>query len=190
MGIIHTPLPVKLFVGVLTSTPDVIPRVEQQLERIFGAIDSRSEPFRFDSTHYYDEEMGTPIYRRFLAFSDLIEASAIAEAKAKTNTIESFMAQEGPKPRRSVNLDPGYLEQSKIVLASTKNFYHRILISGGIYGEVTLHFEAGEWRSFPWTFPDFKTGRYDPFFSSLRELYRSQLSGLGFSIRQRGRQPG
>ena len=187
MAKIHAPLPVKLFIGVLTSMTDIIPKAEQRLSQLFGAIDSRSESFLFDSTHYYDETMGTPIYRLFLAFSDLIEPSAIAEAKAKTNAIESDLSKEYPDPPRPINLDPGYLEQSKIVLASTKNFYHRILISDGIYGEVTLHFEAGEWRSFPWTFPDYKSGRYDPFFSSLRELYRGQLGGLGFKIRHKSR---
>ena len=185
MAEIYTPLPVKLFVGILTSVPDVIPQAEHRLERLFGEIDSRSESFLFDSTHYYDKTMGTPIYRRFLAFSDLMEPSEVADAKVKTNTIESYIAGEYPDLQRPINLDPGYLEQSKIVLASTKNFYHRILISGGIYGEVTLHFEAGKWRSFPWTFPDYKTGQYNSFFSSLRELYRSQLSKLGFKIRMR-----
>ncbi len=183
MAQIQTPLPVKLFVGVLTSIPEIIPKAEKQLEQIFGTIDSRSESYLFDSTHYYDVTMGTPIYRSFLAFSELIEPSAIANAKIRTNTIESDLTDEYPNPQRPINLDPGYLEQSKIVLASTKNFYHRILISGGIYGEVTLHYEAGEWRSFPWTFPDYKTGRYYPFFSSLREHYRGQLSELGFKIR-------
>jgi hypothetical protein len=178
MARIRPPLPVKLFVGVLTSVPDIIPQAEQRLVKLFGAIDSRSESFLFDSTHYYDATMGIPIYRCFLAFADLIDPSAVADAKVKTNTIESEFANEFSNPQRPINLDPGYLEESKIVLASTKNFYHRILISGGIYGEVTLHFEAGEWRLFPWTYPDYKTGRYLPFFSSLRELYRSQLGKL------------
>jgi hypothetical protein len=183
MAQIQTPLPVKLFVGVLTSIPEIIPKAEKQLEQIFGAIDTRSENFPFDSTHYYDETMGTPIYRSFVAFSKLIEASLIADSKVRTNKIESDLANEYPEPQRPINLDPGYLEQSKIVLASTKNFSHRILISNGIYGEVTLQYKAGEWQSFPWTFPDYKTGRYDPYFSSLRELYRSQLRELGFKIR-------
>jgi hypothetical protein len=185
MAQIRSPLPVKLFVGVLTSIPEIIPRAEERLAALFGAVDSRSEPFPFDATHYYDTTMGTPIFRHFLSFENLIEASAIADAKVQTNDIESGLACEYPVLPRPVNLDPGYVEQSKIVLASTKNFYHRILISGGIYAEVTLHFEAGNWQSFPWTFPDYKTGRYHPFFSLLRELYRRQLNASGFRIRIR-----
>jgi hypothetical protein len=115
----------------------------------------------------------------------LIEPSAIAEIKIRTNDLESVFSSQYPSPPRPINLDPGYLEQSKIVLASTKNFYHRILISGGIYAEVTLHFEGKEWRSFPWTFPDYKTGRYHPYFTSLRRLYREQLSAMGERLRLR-----
>jgi N-methylhydantoinase B/oxoprolinase/acetone carboxylase alpha subunit len=183
MAQIRSPLPVKLFVGILTSIPEIIPEAESKLAGLFGAVDSRSQQFLFDSTHYYDETMGSPIFRHFFSFADLIQASAIADAKVKTNDLESDFAGEHPGLPRPVNLDPGYVEQSKIVLASTKNFYHRILVSSGIYAEVTLHFEAGEWRSFPWTFPDYKTDRYHPFFSSLRELYRSQLKARGFRIR-------
>jgi hypothetical protein len=185
MAKIRPPIPAKLFVGILTSVPEIIPKVEERLVGLFGAADSRSVAFPFDSTHYYDETMGTPLYRYFLSFADLMDASAISDAKIKTNDMETGFASECPNLQRPLNLDPGYVEQSKIVLASTKNFYHRILISRGVYAEVTLHFEAGEWRSFPWTFPDYKIDRYHPFFSSLRQLYRSQLSERGFKIRIR-----
>ncbi len=183
MAKIRTPLPVKLFVGVLTSVSETVPQAEERLVRFFGDVDCRSEPFPFDSTHYYDEEMGSPIYRYFLSFAKLIEPSAIAEIKVKTNEVESVFACEHRALQRPINIDPGYVEQSKIVLASTKNYYHRILISGGIYAEVTLHFQEGTWRSFPWTFPDFRTDRYHVFFAALRELYREQLSAAGFRIR-------
>jgi hypothetical protein len=182
-GKIRTPSPVKLFVGVLTSTPEILPEVEERLANLFGTIDSRSGQFPFDLTHYYDEETGHPIYRYFLSFSDMIDPSEIAAVKVKTNDLESGLACKYCDVLRPVNLDPGYLEQSKIVLASTKNFYHRILISGGIYAEVTLHYEDGEWRVFPWTFPDYKSGRYNNFFSSLRDLYRTQLKLAGIRAR-------
>ena len=94
-------------------------------------MDLRSLQFLFDKTHYYDEEMGSPIYRHFLSFEKLIEPSEIAGAKIRTNDLESAFAVEYSSVQRPINLDPGYLEQSKIVLASTKNFFHRILISEG-----------------------------------------------------------
>jgi hypothetical protein len=185
MAEIRTPLPVKLFVGVLTSLPELAPKAEERLVSLFGPVDVRSESFPFDMTGYYDEEMGRPIRRCFFSFSELIQAPALSEIKVKTNDLESVFASESNSIPRPVNLDPGYVEQSKVVLASTKNFYHRILVSGGIYAEVTLHYEDGQWRSFPWTFPDFKTDRYHPFFTSVREVYRHQLSQMGVRIRIR-----
>jgi hypothetical protein len=187
MGKIRTPEPVKLFVGVLTSIPETVPVVEEKLTAIFGNVDTRSEPYLFDMTHYYDESMGTPIYRYFISFENLIEPSAIAAAKVKTNDMEAAFAAEYPGVERPINLDPGYVEQSKIVLASTKNFFHRIFVSAGIYAEVTLHFQDGAWQSLPWTFPDYKTARYHPYFSSMRDLYRRQLGEMGIRIRKRGK---
>jgi hypothetical protein len=185
MGDIRTPLRVKFFTGVLTSIPELVPRAEERLAAQFGAVDLRSPQFIFDKTHYYDEEMGSPIYRCFLSFEKLMEPSEIAAVKIKTNELESEFAAGYPDLLRPINLDPGYLEQSKIVLASTKNYYHRILISDGIYAEVTLHFEDGAWRTFPWTFPDYKTDHYHQFFTSLRHLYRDQLSRIGVRIKNR-----
>ncbi len=187
MAQIRSPLPVKLFVGILTSNASLLLEIEEKLTAIFGAIDARSGPFPFDQTHYYDEEMGSPIHRQFLAFATLIDAAEIAGIKVKTNGLESLFAAASSGVRRPVNLDPGYLEQSKVVLASTKNFFHRILIAEGIYAEVTLHYQDGEWKDFPWTFPDYKSDRYRDFFSSLRDLYRQQLSAAGFQIRKRGK---
>ena len=186
MGKIRTPEPVKLFVGVLTSIPETVPAVEKKLTAIFGNVDTRSEPYLFDMTHYYDEEMGTPIYRYFISFENLIEPSEIAAAKVKTNDLESGFTADYPSIARPINLDPGYVEQSKIVLASTKNFFHRILVSGGIYAEVTLHYQDGAWQSLPWTFPDYKTPRYHPYFSSMRDLYRKQLGERGVRIHRKG----
>ena len=179
MGQIRTALPVKMFVSVLTSLPELMPEVERQLIGILGVIDGRSEAFPFDQTSYYDEEMGAPLQRVFLTFKDLILPWEIASAKKKTNEIESRFACECTRVPRPVNLDPGYLDQAKIVLASTKDFSHRVIISEGIYAEVTMHFQGGEWRSWPWTFPDFRTGRYNSFFSDLRKQYRAQLQERG-----------
>ncbi len=175
MGKIHEPVPVKLFVGVLSSISRLIPEVEEELTRIFGPSDSRSESFPFDFSSYYYRQMGAPIQRHFFSFRELVSPEAIAEIKVKTNDMEGSFSAKYQEVKRPVNLDPGYLDLAKIVLASTKDFYHRILLSKGIYAEVTMHYESGEWRSFPWTFPDFRSGRYSSYFSALRRDYRLQL---------------
>ena len=176
MGEIKTPLPVKLFCGALTSLPQLVPEIRARLTAAFGEIDMASDLYPFDLTRYYDAEMGTPISRVFFAFADLVPAARLASIKKAANDLEAIFAGINQTVRRPVNLDPGYLEESKIVLASTKNFYHRIFLADGIYGEVTLHYSAGAWHSFPWSFPDFRSGRYDDFFTQLRRVYRSQVN--------------
>ncbi len=183
MGTIRAPQPVKLFVGVLTSLAGILPECEQRLSALFGRMDQRSKAFPFDSTHYYDREMGSPIHRYFLSFSDLIAPDQLGAIKVKTNELEAELAGQFTRVTRPANLDPGYVEESKIVLASTKNYYHRLYISRGIYAEVTLHFEEGGWQALPWTFPDFRNGRYDDFFTGLRTVYRTQLDDMGLSRR-------
>ena len=82
-----------------------------------------------------------------------------------------------PYPR-PVNLDPGIIEPSKLVLASTKNFAHRIYIGDHMYAEVTMTYNRGKWESFPFTFPDFKSGRYNGFLSNVRECVVRQQRAL------------
>ena len=89
MGTMQTPAPVKLFVGLLTSIPAMIPRAEERLAAVFGAVDARSDILPFDLTHYYDASMGFPIYRAFFSFASLIEPSAIADIKIRTNEMEA-----------------------------------------------------------------------------------------------------
>jgi hypothetical protein len=182
MGDITYPLPAKLLVGVLTSIPEILPAVERELSVLYGGIDSRSDRFPFNLTRYYDETMGQPIYRYFLGFENLIDPSAIADIKVATNGLESSFASEWTQVPRPVNLDPGYIEESKLVLASTKNFYHRILVARSIYAEVTLHFEKGAWQALPWTFPDYASESYHAYLMSLRKKYRKQLESWEFEV--------
>lgn len=178
MGRLRPVRPVKLFISLLTSLPRAAPQVEEELTARFGPVDLRSETYSFDSTSYYDRQMGVPLTRRFYAFADLISPSALGGIKRRANDLEECCAVVPAGVERPVNLDPGYLEESKVVLASTKNFYHRIYVGEGIYAEVTMHWEEHQWQMLPWTFPDFRTRRYDAFFSALRRLYRQQLADL------------
>ncbi|MFN3467301.1 MAG: DUF4416 family protein, partial [Candidatus Brocadiales bacterium] len=50
---------------------------------------------------------------------------------------------DGANPGRPVNIDPGYLTSSKLVLASTNDYSHRIYLKKGIYAEVTLRYVKG-----------------------------------------------
>ncbi|MHC4553523.1 MAG: DUF4416 family protein, partial [Planctomycetota bacterium] len=138
-----------------------------------------SDVYPFDMTEYYVDEAGAKMVRQFAAFETLIDPGRLAAIKHETNRMEQDFADslDTPYPR-PVNLDPGYVEPSKLVLASTKNFAHRIYIGEQMYAEVTLTYNKGTWESFPFTFPDFKSGRYDAFLNTVRQQVVTQLRDL------------
>ena len=179
MGAIRQFTPVKLFMGVLVSDRKFIPNVEERLTPLFGPVDHRSEVIPFDFTDYYEKEMGDILDRVFFSFERLIEADRLPEIKRQTNELEDELAELLRTPnttiKRPVNLDPGYIEQAKVVLASTKNFYHRIYIGRGIFAEVTMHFKNNTYQFFPWTYPDYQSRDYQEFFLRTRQIFRSQL---------------
>lgn len=153
----------------------LLPEIEQRLIAAYGPIDHRSDVIPFDFTNYYESEMGDIIDRVFFSFERLIEANRLPEIKRQTNQLETEMAPVFPSVKRPVNVDPGYLEQAKVVLASTKNFYHRMYLGGGVFGEVTMHFKNNTYQFFPWTYPDYQSKDYQEFFLRIRQIYRSQL---------------
>ena len=179
MGAVRQFTPVKLFIGVLVSNSKFIPAVEERLAAAYGAIDHRSDVIPFDFTNYYEAEMGDLIDRVFFSFERLIEADQLPEIKRQTNQLETDLAPvlktTSTSVKRPANLDPGYVEQAKVVLASTKNFYHRIYLGSGIFGEVTMHFRNNTYQFFPWTYPDYQSKDYQDFFLRVRQILRSQL---------------
>jgi len=170
------PDPVKLFVAVLYADEALLERAVGMLTQEYGPLDYRSEPLSFTVTDYYRREMGGPIRRTFLSFQQLIDPGRLAEIKIKTNEIEDQLAVEG---RRKVNLDPGYLDVCKAVLASAKYNGQKIYLGQGIYADPTLHYEKGHFRPYPWSFPDFKTGEYENIFLRIRVLYKVDRKGRG-----------
>ena len=168
---------VKMICGMISSRPELFDLAAERLIERFGPADLSSEVLSFDFTHYYDEEMGSPLLRKFVAFERLVAPGILVEAKCLTNELESAFAAERPEgPARPINLDPGYLESSKLVLASMKNFAHRMYIDRGVYGEVTLQFCRGAWMSMSYTFPDYASPRYHPFLTAVRDRLREQLA--------------
>lgn len=176
MGIIGKPADVRFFCGVLLNRDLPWETVRTAIQRELGEIGAESPAYPFESTDYYRDEIGGRIDRRFVTLRTLAPPDALADLKVRTNRLETELAGSlgAPWPR-PVNLDPGYLEPAKLVLASTKNFYHRIFLRDGIYAEVTLHYRAGKWQTFPWTFPDFVKETYHGFFLRVRETYRREL---------------
>ncbi|MDD3726218.1 MAG: DUF4416 family protein [Candidatus Ratteibacteria bacterium] len=165
---------VKLFCGILYRDEYIIKEVVDMLTSKMGELDIIAGPFPFTFTDYYQKEMGDNLKRRFVSFKSPVSAENSYIWKHITNDIEKQFHPGGEFPR-GVNLDPGYLTLSHIVLFSTKDFYHRIYLGKGIFAEVTLYYEKGRFLSLPWTYPDYKTPEYLNFFKQVRDTYRNQL---------------
>ena len=169
MGSIKTPASVRLFTGVLYSDARFLERGVEALAERFGAVKCRSPVFYFDFTDYYEKEMGKGLRKVFIAFEEHIEADELADIKKFTNSLEKRLALKGDGTvRRRVNIDPGYVDMSKVVLASTKNRYQRIYLREGVYGEVTLLLKVKTCEPLQWTYMDFRTPLACRFFISLR----------------------
>ncbi|MDD4869067.1 MAG: DUF4416 family protein [Kiritimatiellae bacterium] len=172
MGSVKPVKPVKFFCGIIGINKEVILRAVNELGALLGKIDQESEFMPFNFTDYYADEMGNDLFRQFVSFQELMDPRKLAEIKLVTNTIEDkFTVTSNGKVHRTVNLDPGYITASNLILATTKEFSHRICIGEGIYAEVTLNFKKNGCVFFPWTYPDFKSGKYTSFFLEIRRRY-------------------
>jgi len=172
MGTAKQPQPVKLIASLFAGHPSLLEAARARLEETFGPIDYQSEHLPFDHTDYYAPEFGPGLVRLILAFARLVDPGHLAAIKRQTNALEAEWLVEG---HRQVNIDPGYVSLSKLVLASTKNHAHRLYLADGIYGEVTLHYRDGAFRPWPWTYPDYASPCYCALFDHVRHLYRDQL---------------
>ena len=158
-----------LFVGTLYSKKEPFITAREKLTGLFGGIAMESPDMDFNRSDYYRDELGWPITRTFIFFRDRIDPLELSEIKLATNNIENQLASEG---RRNINIDPGYLTPSKVVLASTKNYSHRIYIGKGIYAEVTLVYMNGKYQPHIFTYPDYSSGEYMCIFEDARKLLR------------------
>ena len=185
MGIPKEPKSVKLFIALLSRHEGLFPLVEKDLTPLFGPADSTSGSLPWAVTDYYEKEMGAGLLRRFISFAPLISPESLAEIKLRTQGLEQdYQWVEGERKGRRVNIDPGYLDAGKVVLASTKSSPHRIYLRSGIYGEVTLLFQSGSFQPFAYTYADYLWPQTLSFFVALRSLYLGQLNQQATGKRQ------
>jgi hypothetical protein len=172
MGAIRPPLPVKLVMPMIGADAALVAAVEGALTAEWGAIDYRSASVPFTYTDYYAREFGPHLWRRFVSFERLIDPGELAGIKRLSNEIEQRWAEAG---RRRINLDPGYLTQARLVLATTKDQAHRIYIGQGIYAEVTLIYRGGAFTPLPWTYPDYRSPAYLAILGEIRAILSLQF---------------
>lgn len=166
---------VKLVASLFSPEEKILEEVIVELQAMYGSADWVSPCLFFDRTRYYEKEMGWPLHRRFLSFKSLIRPEAIADIKLQTNGLEKRYLQES---RRRVNIDPGYVALERLVLATGKNYTHRVYLSKGVYADLTLVFHQGSFQTLAWTYRDYADPVVIGYFNDIREHYKNQLRGL------------
>ncbi len=173
MSTLKKSLPAKLLVGLFMKDKKFFHETFPMLEDEFGRADIVSPWFDFDYTDYYEEEMGTGLFRRIIVFKDLIEQNDLARIKNITNLIEKkFQDRE----QRRVNIDPGYMLPSRFILATGKDYSHRIYIGEMIYADLTLIFKNGDFHVLEWTYPDYAARDMRDFLLKVRKKYLLDLA--------------
>jgi hypothetical protein len=160
---------VKLFCGVIYRENGRYEKTREMLINLFSPPDAESDPIPFVLTDYYVSEMGAPLFRKFISFSRLIAPEQLVEVKRITNRLERETSVNG---KRTVNLDPGFLSAANVIIATTKNHYHRIPLRDGIYAHMEYVIKNRKIICLEWTYPDFKTREYLDFFDRVRILYK------------------
>lgn len=160
---------VKYFCGLIFSDHAAAVAALDMLREFLPACDGRSPVVPFTATDYYQKEMGEPLFRQFVSFGELLPPERLPEIKLLTNRVEDTLAAGG---QRRVNLDPGYLSDANVIIATAKNHYHRVPLRDGIYAHIEYVLKDGRINFLPWTYPDFQTAPYLDFFRQLQELFK------------------
>ncbi|UCG49490.1 MAG: DUF4416 family protein [Phycisphaerales bacterium] len=176
---LNKPKPVKLIIGILAADRRCLHEALEEVFARFGKADFVSDVWPFDQTDYYKEQTGPRILRQFVSIEKLIDPGRLSRIKHRTNRLEQKLARTLALPLpRPVNLDPGFIEPSKLVLATTKNYSHRIYIGRQMYAEVTLIFDKQHFKPLEHTYPDYKQQCYFDFFEKVRNQLVEQLRRL------------
>jgi hypothetical protein len=164
--------PGKLIVALMSPDIALMKVIEGRLSDKFGDIDLRSDPFPFDHTDYYTKEIGGDLQKKFLSFYEMIPVESLPNIKNFTNEVEQQYAIEG---KRRVNIDPGYVTHAQMVLATTKDYTHRIYLGKGVYADLEYVCRRKVFQPLEWTYPDYREKFSLDFFQQVREKYLQQM---------------
>ena len=174
MGTPGHPEPAKLLCAVMGQSESMLAQGRGLLAERYGPVELEGPVFDFSFSSYYEREMGAGLVKQFLGFEPLVEPGNLADIKRTCNDLETGVPRSNGKPGRGLNLDPGYINGAQLVLATTKNYSHRIYIGKGIYAEVTLLYHRGAFAPMPWTYRDYRTEEALAFFTRVREAFLDQ----------------
>jgi hypothetical protein len=168
MSVPKIPDPAKLVMSVFMKEKPLFETVFPLLEAIGGPVDLVSRWLDFDFTRYYHQEMGHPLFRRMLAFKPLVNQGDLSKIKQASNALENRFDRDN---QRRINIDPGYLLPSRFVLATGKDYAHRIYIGDHLYADLTLMYIHKQFVPLEWTYPDYRSEEILRFLEQVRDKY-------------------
>jgi hypothetical protein len=171
--------PVKLVCGIISAADEHFSEAEARLEALHGPIDLRSPAFDFSLTDYYEPQMGVGLKRKFLSFANLIDPARLAAIKIETNTLEEKIRSDLGLDFRAVNIDPGIVTPAALIMATAKDFAHRVPLRHGIYAHLEFLFSRTGLHFLSWTYPDFRQEGYVRYFLEVRNAYFAERKKAG-----------
>ena len=173
MGAIYDFEQEKLIIGVIYHEKEILERALEILTAEFGEIEAVSEEFSFSGefSTYYDNELGGEGLRRIYSFKKTVNPTRQTDIKTRTNEIEAEFSVDG---KRRINLDPGFINHGRLLLATTKETGFRVPLTDGIYTELTLFYARGGWQKFPWSYRDYQSERVQRFLTKVRSAYLAE----------------
>lgn len=177
MSELTNPVKANLTVSVMFKDEDLLAEIRTILEKKYGKIDAVSDVYDFSSiSPYYDPEMGSSIKKIIFSFKKPVRRDILASVKLYCVKIEQKYSKNG---KRLVNLDPGLLTLENFILATGKNYSHRIYLKNGVFAEITLMFgKKNVIKELPWTYRDYLYEPARSFLLSTREIYREKRAAL------------
>ncbi len=165
--------PALLLTAIFSRHDSALEWTIQKLQEAWGTIGLISPRFDHGETQYYESEMGLGLKKQFLVWPGIFDPQRLPEIKLFTNDLEARLAQEHiysePRP---INIDPGYVTLTKLVLASAKDRAHRLYMADGIYAEECLYYLDHRWQARPWTYPDYQRADVQAVFVEARKMLK------------------
>ncbi len=179
--------PVVRFCAVISRHAEAIQWAIDRLAASWGGIAMRADAVSFDAHGFYAETMGDELRQVLVMLDGFVDPGGLADWKHLTMDWEReyAAASEHAEPR-PLNLDPGYVTQAKMVLATIKDRDHRIYLTRGMFAEVTLNYVGKRWVHHRWTYPSYRSDEVAQFSQACRDRLRNHLQAIdGFRVVKR-----
>jgi hypothetical protein len=176
---LHSPQPCSLFIAILSSQLTLIDQTLNKFAARFGPVELTLNTGIFTHSEYYKQEMGTDLERVFCCFKPPFNEDTLKNAKLFARSLEWEHASiTNQKIRRKLNIDPGIVSLSRVVLSTSKNYAHRLYVGDGVYAEVTLIYREEGWQLLPWTYPDYQQIEVQSFLLNCRRSLHHYINSI------------